>query len=55
MGEVITMWDGSIQSILSIDDFLELVDEYMGTDSKSYLEEYIGELEEVIADEVYAS
>ncbi len=41
MAEVLTMWDGSIQTVFSMDDFTELVDEYMGMDSRRYLTVYL--------------
>jgi hypothetical protein len=41
MADVLQMWDGDIQTVFSIDDFIQLVDEYMGMDARRYLESYL--------------
>ena len=45
MPEMITLWDGNIQTILSFKDYLELVDEYMGHEARKFLEEYIADID----------
>ena len=45
MPEMITLWDGNTQTLLSFTDFLFLVDEYMGMDSRVFLEKYIADLD----------
>lgn len=38
MADTLMMWDGDIRTILSMDDFIQLVDEYMGMDARQWLE-----------------
>lgn len=39
MADTMVLWDGNVQIVFSTDDFLQLVDEYMGMDARRYLEE----------------
>lgn len=41
MNSVIRLKDDSLHIINSIDDFLSLVEETMGLDSRAFIEEYI--------------
>ncbi len=45
MPEMITLWDGNTQTILSFNDYLQLVDEYMGYEARSFLERYIADID----------
>lgn len=45
MPQVIELADKKVETIFSERDFLELVDKYMGYDSRRYLEEHSGEIE----------
>ena len=46
MADTLLFLDGSVQTVFSIDDFLQLVDEYMGMDARTYLENKLGDSEE---------
>lgn len=46
MADTLLFLDGSVQTVFSIDDFLQLVDEYMGMDARRYLENKLGDSEE---------
>lgn len=39
MADTLMLWDGNVQTVFSVDDFIQLVDEYMGMDARRYLEE----------------
>ncbi len=45
MLETITLWDGKVQTLLSFEDYLELVDEYMGPEARTFLEKYIEDID----------
>jgi len=45
MADMLTLWDGNVQTVFSQDDFLWLVDEYMGMDARRWLEEFIMDME----------
>ncbi len=38
MADTLMMWDGGIRTVFSMDDFIQLVDEYMGMDARQWLE-----------------
>lgn len=38
MADTLMMWDGDVRTVFSVDDFLQLVDEYMGMDARRWLE-----------------
>lgn len=38
MADTLMLWDGNVQTVFSADDFIQLVDEYMGMDARRYLE-----------------
>lgn len=46
MADTLMMWDGNIQTIFSLDDFIQLVDEYMGVDARRWLEARLSDLDE---------
>lgn len=41
MADMMTLWDGNVQTVFTIRDFLQLVDEYMGMEARRYLEDYL--------------
>lgn len=53
MIKTLMMWDGNVHTVFSLDDFLWLVDEYMGMDARKWLEETIAELEDEYGKEEY--
>lgn len=38
MADTLMMWDGDVRTVFSMDDFIQLVDEYMGMDARQWLE-----------------
>lgn len=43
MADTLMLWDGSVQTVFSLEDFLQLVDEYMGMEARAYLESRLGD------------
>lgn len=41
--------DGKLHTIMEFNDFVELVDEYLGVEARDYLNSQIAELQEIIS------
>lgn len=49
MADMMQMWDGAVRCVFSIDDFIQLVDEYMGMEARRYIEAYLDDSDEAWA------